>query len=130
MKPPAGAKLFETPISTHWIDENGIMCAVSKPVERKLEYYKQLMELYASLIKDEKKYCLIVDANNAKPMNDEIRNFMAAEMPKYIKAQAIVINTAFDSASLQTFLKFTLKGIPVAVFSSKKDAVEWIKDYL
>jgi hypothetical protein len=130
MKPPANAELFETPISTHWFIENGIMCTVSKPVERKIEHYHNLTQLYKRFTKNGNRLCVISDTTNSMPLNEEISSYLVKEMPQYIKARAIIAHAKFDSTYLKTFLKFNLEGIPVAVFSNEEDALKWINGYL
>lgn len=130
MKPPAGAKLYETPISIHWFDEKGIMCAVSKKVERTVEHYQKVMELYKQFCKEGKKLCLLSDATDSMPVNTEVRDYMVAEMPKYIKAHAIITSSEFKGTLLSAVLQLNLAGFPVMKFATEEEAKEWLASSL
>jgi len=127
---PANAELFETPISTHWFNEKGILCSISKNVERTIEHYEKLMDLYARLTKNNNKLCLLVDATIIMPMNKEIREFLIREMPKFIKAQAIISDTPLTGMHTSAFIKLSWQGFPVKIFSAQKEAEEWLEGYL
>ncbi len=130
MKVPANTKLYETPISTFWIDEDGIICGISKKTERTLEHYKQVMDVYKSILKPGEKRCLLADASEAMPLDKTIRDYLASEMPKYIKAQAIISATPLDTTLNSTFLKVSFLGFPVRIFTNKEEGKDWLKLYL
>jgi hypothetical protein len=127
--PPANTELYETPISTHWFDENGVMFAISKPVVRTVDHYQKVMDLYKRFTENGNKLCLLADATNSMPMSHEVRDFLTDEMPKYIKAHAIITDVPFESTRMQTFLNLTFKGFEVSIFSTKEEAIKWFKEY-
>lgn len=130
LNPPINVPLFETPISTHWFDESGILCAVSKKVERTIEHYQAVNNLYKTLIQNNQKLCLLADTHDTMPISKEVRNFMTSEMPKYIKAHAIVTSVPLTSSLTSTFMKFNFLDFPVKLFSNVEEAKEWLKEYL
>jgi hypothetical protein len=130
IKIPGNAQLHETPISTHWLDESGILCTISKKVERTVEHYEKVMGLYRKLTKDNNKLCLLADSTNSMPMTHEVNKFVAAEMPKYIKAHAIISPLQLDGTQIQTFIKLSNIGFPVMKFHDEDKAKEWLKKYL
>jgi hypothetical protein len=130
MKQPHNAEFFETPISTHWFDENGILCGVGKVAERTIEHYHKLMELYKDLTKNGNKLCVLTNLDNTAPLHKEISEFLGIETPKYVKAMAIITNKPMTETLSVTFLKLSLRGFPVVLFSKEEEAREWLKEYL
>lgn len=130
LDPPTDVERHETPISTHWMDENGILCAVSKKVERTIEHYQKVMEVYQQLIKKNEKLCLLADATDSMPVSKDVREYIANEMPKYIKAHAILLETPLTTSQTATFIKLNFLGFPVKVFSDVVEAKNWIKEFL
>ena len=61
VKIPDNVKLYEIATATCWIDENGIFCAVSKPVRRSIKYYDELLELFSKFTKNNYKLCFLID---------------------------------------------------------------------
>jgi hypothetical protein len=127
--PPIHAELFETSISTHWLDENGFLCTVSKKVERRIEHYYEIITLYQSLTGKFGKLCVLVDLFDSMPFHKEIRDLMIAEFPKYVKAHAIVSKSSFNSAQTSIFIQFNFLDYPTKVFSDVEEAREWLKEF-
>ena len=127
--PPADTTLFETKISTFWFDENGILCALSKKVERTIEHYQEIFDLYKTFIKKGEKLCLLADLYDSMPISKEVRDFMTAEIPNYVKAHAIVSSTSFNSSQTSAFIKFNFLDFPVKLFPTIEEAKQWLKDY-
>lgn len=130
MKPPENAELFETPLTTHWFDETGILYTVSKKGERKIEHYEKLMDLYKGLTKDGNKLRVLVDACNTTFMTKEVIKYISTENPKYLKAMAILSTKPFESDQINAFLKLTFSNFPVMKFSNEKEAREWLMESL
>lgn len=63
----------------------------------------ELMRIYKSVLKPGEKLCLLGDATNATPMSKEVRDYLTEEMPKYIKAHAIISPHALDTTLNSTF---------------------------
>ena len=130
IKPPKNVEVIETPITIHWFDENGIMYVMSKKVERTMEYYSMVINVYASFVKEKGKLCTLSDTHNTMPMSKEVRDYLTKEMPKYIKAQAVITDEPLNGSKFKTFLSLSLKGFKVALFSNEKDAKKWLKEQL
>ena len=128
MKPPLNAEIFETPLSTYWLDEDGILNAVSKNTERKVEHYNKSIELFQQLTQNGGKLCLLVKYGQSMKMGKDVVEFITSEHPKYLKAIAIVTSEPLGSAQTQTFLKMNFSGFPVCKFPDKKTAKDWLKE--
>lgn len=127
---PEDVKLFETPIATYWVDDDGILYGINKNVERTLEHYQDTMELFQSLMKNGEKLCLITDASNAFPLNKEVSDFVSTELHKYIKAGAIITTVPLSATLTKTFLRLIFSGLPLRLFQDVEDAQKWLKDHL
>lgn len=130
MRIPENTQLYETPISTLWFDENGILCANSKEIERIMDYYKEQMELYKTLTKDGNKLLLLIDTTKNSPVSEEIRKYLISEMPKYVKAHAILSSQPLGSTLNNTFINLSFSGFPLKIFYNVDEAKEWLKEYL
>ncbi|MBL0048107.1 MAG: hypothetical protein IPP32_08445 [Bacteroidetes bacterium] len=129
MTPHSSATVIETTISRHWLDSNGIVCSVSKPGERTLSKLKETVKIYAQLTAD-KKCCLIVDSSHTGIMNKEMRDYISAQLPKFFKAMAVISNKPLHATLANVFLKFSWKRFPIKLFTSEKEAREWLREYL
>ncbi len=130
LTPPLGTQLFETAISTFWMDENGILCANTKNIERTIEHYKEMIKLFSSFIKNEEKLCFLTDAINVLHISKEVAEYISVEFPKYIKAEAVVTQGLFKTSLTTTFLRLNNTGMPVQLFPSVDEAKTWLKTYL
>jgi hypothetical protein len=132
LNPPDNAELFETPMSTLWFDENGLLCAVSKKVERTIENYQKVMEFYKEFTKDGNKLCLLLDITNSPsmPMSKEVREYFVIEMPKYIKAHGLITDSPLQSTLAIAFVKLSVQGFPIKLCSNETDGKKWLKEYL
>lgn len=129
MKPPENAKLIETRTATLWVGEGGILYSISKKVPAQtLEETQKSVEEFKKIFGD-KKFCMVLDVTNSSPSSKEVRQYAAEELPKIIKAAAIIADSAF--AKMLTNLFFNLKPppYPLKMFNNEIDAKEWLFQY-
>ena len=129
MKPPPDARIFVTELSTFWIDEDGILCTVSKNTERTLEKQKKTFELVKKVIGN-KKVCLLAEITNLAPQDKETRDYVALETPKMFKATATISNSVLSRFIVKIFLTLKGQSIPTKMFDDEHKAKEWLKQYL
>jgi folylpolyglutamate synthase/dihydropteroate synthase len=131
LKIPDNAKIREWPTSTSWFDEDGILYSISKKgVEPpSLEDTKKLLEEFKKML-DGKKICMLLDVTHTVESSREIRDYVAEEFPKYVKAIAMISDSALGKMLANLF--FTLKTQPYTtkMFSNEQDAKDWLKQYL
>jgi hypothetical protein len=130
MQPPPNAELFETMTSVMWKDENGIICSSSKkhpPVT--LEQSKKDLELFRKRFGDEK-HCMLLDITNSTPSSKEVRDFAAEELPKMVKALALVSNSPLGKMVANLFFGLKPPSYPTKMFTDETAAREWLKQYL
>lgn len=130
MEPPKDAKITETATSTYWFDENGIFCSVSKkgPAQTLEEIKKNLEEIKAVI--GEKKVCMLLDITNTSESSREVRDYAAVEIPKIVKALAMVSNSELGKMLANLFFNLKHQDYPTKMFTGESEAKEWLKQYL
>ena len=90
MKAPQNTKIFELQGSTMWFDEFGILNSVSKKsAPRNLAETKDNIQKLKSILKEER-VCMLIDSTNLSPLIKEVREYLSEEIPKIIKALALI----------------------------------------
>jgi hypothetical protein len=131
MKPHRTKKVFELEILTYWMEDDRLLVTVSKDVERTMENIRPLIALLQRLSHNGKnKICILTDGNLSRPFSPEIREFVNAEIGKYVTATAMFTQTQMGNA--MGFIYTTLHGdtFDVKVCAEEQEAREWLKDYL
>ena len=130
MEIPNNVEIIETPTSTMWFDEDGILYSISKkhPPSTIEESQKALDDL-KKIIKDQK-VCMLLDITNSSPSSKEMRDFAAEEMPKIAKAIAIISTSALGRMVANLFFGLKPPPYPMKMFSDEKEVKEWLKQYL
>jgi hypothetical protein len=129
MKPPPGAKIYEGELATFWLDENGILCAVSKDTVRTLEKQKENYAFIRQIIGD-KKVCLLSDTTTSSPQDKETRDYSALELPKIFKAMAVISDSASGRFTANVYKEIKKEPVPIQIFNSEEEAKEWLKQFL
>jgi hypothetical protein len=133
MQIPKDRPKLELLSSTFWIDDEGI--AFSKPKENapqdlsREQIASEMQKLRKFL--NNKKVCLVSESDpNSRPPKKEDRDYIADEISSIVKALAIITNSPVSRMLANLFFSFKPPQYPVKMFSSEKDAVEWIRQYL
>lgn len=131
MQLPNDVVIYDTPLTRCWFGTDGILYSVSKPGERTIENYTKLFELYARLSDDgNKKFCILADISEVKPLSKELREFVARGMAQYVKAMALVSSTSIGTATGSIFEMLSQTPYLVATFSLQDEAVHWLKQQM
>lgn len=77
-----------------------------------------------------KKVCMLVDVTHSSESSKEIRDYAAQELPKFIKAIAMVSDSALGKMLANLFLTLKSQPYPTKMFGNEADAREWLKQYL
>ncbi len=127
---PKNAEIYDTPTSIFWFDENGIICAVIKNIKTPtLEDAIENVEDFKKVI-GERKVCLLIDVTNSAESSKEIRDYAANEFPKFVKAIALLSQSAFGKMLANLFFTIKSQPYPTKMFTDEKEAKEWLKQYL
>ena len=131
LKIPKNAKVQEWPTSTSWIDEDGILYSISKKgvAEPSLEDTKKLLEEFKEMVGG-KKMCMLVDVTHAMESTREMRDYVAEEFPKYVKAIAMVSDSALGKMLANLFFTLKSQPYPTKMFNNEIEAKAWLKQYL
>ena len=129
MIPTEHAIIYEGELASFWFDEDGILCSNAKPVHRTLENQKKHLALIRQIIGDDMVFLL--SDNTATYTQDNLaRAYSAQEMPKLFKAVAIISSTTIGKAAAHLFTYFHGQPVPIRVFDNKKDAKEWLRQFM
>ena len=130
MELPENIEVFDTTLSTLWIDEDGILCSVAKkgaPLTK-----DGLMNVYAvtkEIVKG-KKICTLTQMTGISSGNKEIRDYALMEMTTFTKAMALIANSAFSTIIGNVFMSFSKPPFPMKIFTNEEEAKKWLKQYL
>jgi hypothetical protein len=127
---PENAKVIEFPTSTVWFDDDGILWSISKkaPQPTMEESLLQLEEF--KKLTGGKKLCMLADVTQSVETNREMREFAAEELPKIIKAIAMVSDSAMGKMLANLFFNLKKQPYPVKMFNSVEEAHKWLKQYV
>lgn len=127
---PEQAQLIDTPTSTAWIDETGIVCAVSKrAVPQTVEEVRANLEAFKKHVGRDK-ICLLIDVTHTAESSREVRAFVAQEFPKMIKAIAMVSDSALGKMLANLFFNLKSQPYPARMFNDEGEARAWLSQYL
>lgn len=125
---PRDRKIYETPISTHWISDEGIVYGKAKPGPRTVDAYQELMETFKLLSEEIGKFCLLSDATDSPSIPIEAQKYFVNEFPKYVKAQAILTASSFNGSLVGTVIKLSWNGFPIMRFHNEEEAKKWLME--
>jgi len=130
MSPPNDVKVYDTVSSTYWFDPNGIVCSISQKVALStLEESKKLIADFVKIIGD-KKVCILIDVTNSSESTKEVRDYVAIEFPKFVKAIAMISKSALGRMLANLFFTIKEQPYPTKMFNDEVEAKEWLKNYL
>lgn len=130
MEPPKNANVFDLKTSIMWFDEDGIVCSVSKKIPTQtLEDSKKGVADFKKIIGN-KKVCLLADVTNSSETTREVRDYAAIELPKLVKAVAMISKSALGRMLANMFFSIKEQPYPVKMFSDEADAKKWLKKFL
>ena len=131
MEPPKNVEVHDEPRSTWWIEENGVLCAVSKKNapeitrEESMRDFERIKKLTSG-----KKFCMLLEITNAGPTKREDREFNAAELAKIIKALALISKSPLGKMVANLFFNLKPPPYPAKMFTAEPEAREWLKQYV
>ena len=123
-------KVKEWDTSTTWFDEEGILYSVSKKgTQQSLEETKKRFEEFKALIGNNK-ICMLIDVTNTSESSREIRNYAAEELPKIVKAIAIVSTSSVGKKLANLFFTLKTQPYPTKMFNNETEAKKWLQQFL
>ncbi|MES2515619.1 MAG: STAS/SEC14 domain-containing protein [Bacteroidota bacterium] len=127
---PQNVQTTEWPTSVTWFDDNGLLyCVYKKGVERSMKETRDTIEEFKKQLNG-KKVCMLADVTNSGPSSKQIREYAATELPKFIKAIAMISDSPLGKMLANLFLTLKSQPYPTRVFNNENEAREWLKQYL
>ncbi len=130
MEIPQNMKVYDTPTSSFWFDEDGILYSLSKKSPpQSLEETVKLMNDFREII-GSKKICMLIDVTNTTETTREVREYAALEFPKFVKAIAMISGSALGGMLANLFFSLKSQPYPTKMFKDEEEAKQWLKQYL
>lgn len=129
MKPPPNTTTFECTIARFWFDGKGIFHCVAKDVKNNLSLLQEASELADSLLHGTRS-CILVDATHAHPLDKASREFALRGVKNHYKAMAFLSESLVGTMAVNIFLKMKRPQLPTKLFTSEKEAREWLEGFL
>jgi hypothetical protein len=129
MKPPENVTVYDAELATMWFAEEGILCVVSKNVERTQENHKAHFDLVSKL-SGGKKVCIVADISLSASMDKKTREQSADEVPKVFKAMAIISNSAFSRFFANLYMGLIKQTIPIRLVETEEEAIVWLRQFV
>jgi hypothetical protein len=127
---PKNAQVKDWGTSTTWFDEDGILYSISKKgPQHSLEDTKKRFAEFKKVIGNNK-VCMLIDVTNTNESTREIRNYAAEELPKIVKAIAMVSTSAVGKMLANLFFTLKTQPYPTKMFTNEKDAKKWLQQFL
>lgn len=128
---PLGIKTYELPTSIIWVESSGIVCSISKKIQRPqtVKEISEVIEVYKSFVGKNPR-CLLSDVTHASATSREVRDYVATELPKFIKAVAMVSESALGKMMANIFFSLKYQPYPVKMFDDEKEARVWLIKHL
>ena len=126
---PDDVEVHDFPTSKFWI-KNGIVYSISKGKgSTTVDEARTLVEDFKKVI-GPKKVCLIIDVSNTVETPREVRDYVAEEFPKFIKAIAMLSDSALGKMVANLFFTIKHQPYPTKFFNDVNEAEEWLQQYL
>lgn len=134
MEPPRDAQVFDWARSIFWFGSDNIVYSVAKKNASEtsppsLEEVKINVAKFMEIVGN-RKVCVLAEVTFAIEPNREIRDFVAEEFPKCIKAVAMISKSALGSLFANLFLSIKNRPYPTKIFTNEEEAKKWLKKYL
>jgi hypothetical protein len=129
--PPKNAKCYETDLVTAWMGEDGIFYVVSKDGDRTIENYDKVFEIYKlASLHGSHKLCMLANITKTGNMPRNVRAHLYAELPKYLKALALISESYTGRMLGNLFLLIKPSPYPARLFGNTGEASAWLGRYL
>jgi len=129
IKPPPGVEVYDTPILIFWIDAEGILCSIGKPVPHTLEPMKETVAILKKVLNG-KIVCSLADNTHSQYVSKTVREYVAQEMPHLYKAVASISRSYLGKTIVNFYLVLKPPPFPMRMFNSEDQARNWLRQYL
>jgi len=121
---------IDTRCSKLWLDDGGIVHEQFVPkTDLAIQDAKQSMAIGLELSKGVD-FSWLVDMTNMRSITKEAREYFGKVEDSHLKATGLVTNSPVSKVFGNFFLRFNKPNLPVRLFSSEKQAIRWLKEFL
>jgi hypothetical protein len=133
MKPilaiPENNKIIETSSSVYWYADGVVYYLGKKAKPISVEEAERLLADWQQLA-NHKPFGLLADVTDVIPATKVIREYAALVFPKEIVAIALLSSSPLGRMVAQLFITFKPQSYPTQIFSTEKEAKEWLDQQL
>lgn len=110
-----------------WI-EDGILFneVIENDILLDIPMCKEIVELRHKISEGKPQYFLY-DMGNLKDFTTESKNYFAIYGQEYIHTAAVLVHSRFQKFSINLWIKIKKPKVPMRIFTSKKEALNWLK---
>ena len=121
----------ENDIARFWIDDDGVIRCVVKPVDQTTEQALDAMRIFTELGADKKRPA-VIDTSQVRGLGREARAVYSGEKAAQIwTACALVVSSSVVARTLGNFVMAVSRpAFPTRMFDSLEDALAWARTYL
>ena len=131
MTPPLHVETHENLTSVWWIEDDGILCSISKKEAPELTRQQSITQLEDfKQLTGHRKTCMLLDISNSRPIRREDREFVSQELEKIVQALAFISKSALGKMVANLFLNLKPPPYPVRMFTDEHEARQWLRQYL
>ena len=94
-----------------------------------MEQTRETFDAFKKII-GRRKVCILIDVTNSSGTTREARNYAADEFPKFVKAIALVSDSALGKMFANIFFTLKKQPYPTKMFTNEQEAREWLRQYL
>jgi hypothetical protein len=123
LTPPEGA--LACPLGSFWFTPDHLLYFGMNHAVMSVDKLKESVGIMKQLIGN-KPVSLLVEVTNVTPLDNEMMNYIAPELPGLFNAMAIISNSQLATLVANTFLHFKKLPFPTRLFNTEKEAREWL----
>lgn len=121
-------EILENEAAKVWVDGN-IMHCYFKTERLDLDIAKECVNLRLEA-SGERFFPTLIDATGLKSVTKEARDYFGSEEgSRNIVASALIINSVVGKFLTNFFLQINKPKVPIRVFTDKRDAVNWLRQF-
>ena len=127
MKKPSNDHIVETALATVWLDEQGIVCILTKmKVSLTREHLSELFNAVRSFGNGKKVRILNQASNVSSAVSRDDVDLVMEEAKDLIDALAIIATSPLSRMVVNLLLRIRSFPFPMKLFSNERDARQWL----
>ena len=125
---PTHLTVHETPLSSFWLDEDGVLNIVTKKTNVNLDNLTQHLNSIKSVTNGQKVCCLATV--QIQSVDKASRELTKKEVGNLIKANALLTNSSLAKMIATVLFVIISPKIPTKLFTDKEEARKWLIKYI